>query len=223
LFDDLKPWLTDRLAEISAKSPLAEAIHYTLNQWDGLCVFLTDGGVEVDNNIVERTIRPIALGRRNALFAGWAGGDESWACLASLINTAKLHEIARLQPLATGNQGHVAAARALRRGRRMRQPQCAGRPCRRTAGWAGLSARFSDAALRAARLAPAAVTRLRAISDQVESPDPRICVLKQGPGAWPALLSAPDTLQVIRFAGDFPEDAVSASKVKDPGEQKVAT
>ena len=93
LLDDFGLWLRDRLAEISAKSPLAEAIRYTLNQWDGLCVFLTDGRVEVDNNIVERTIRPIALGRRNALFAGSTGGGESWACLASLINTAKLHGI----------------------------------------------------------------------------------------------------------------------------------
>jgi hypothetical protein len=45
----------------------------------------------VDNNTVERTIRPISLGRKNALFAGSAGGGESWAILASVINTAKLH------------------------------------------------------------------------------------------------------------------------------------
>jgi transposase len=56
-------------------------------------VFLTDGRVEVDNNTVERTIRAIGLGRKNALFAGSAGGGESWAILASVINTAKLHEL----------------------------------------------------------------------------------------------------------------------------------
>ena len=93
LFDALKPWLMDRLAETSAKSALAKAIRYALGHWSGLGVFLTDGRVEVDNNTVERTIRPIGLGRKNALFAGSAGGGESWAILASLINTAKLHDI----------------------------------------------------------------------------------------------------------------------------------
>jgi transposase len=93
VFDALKPWLQDRLTEISAKSALAKAIRYTLGHWGGLGVFLTDGRVEVDNNTVERTIRAIGLGRKNALFAGSAGGGESWAILASVINTAKLHEL----------------------------------------------------------------------------------------------------------------------------------
>jgi hypothetical protein len=54
-------------------------------------VFLSDGRVEVDSNTVERSIRPIPLGRKNALFAGSRTGGERWAILASLINTAKLH------------------------------------------------------------------------------------------------------------------------------------
>jgi transposase len=56
-------------------------------------LFLSDGRVEVDNNTVERTIRPIAQGRRNALFAGSTRGAEARAVLASIINTAKLHEL----------------------------------------------------------------------------------------------------------------------------------
>jgi transposase len=56
-------------------------------------VFLNDGRVEVDSNVVERRIRPIALGRRNALFSGSPRGAEAWAILASIINTAKLHEL----------------------------------------------------------------------------------------------------------------------------------
>jgi len=52
-----------RLVEVSAKSPLAGAIRYTLGHWDGLTVFLDDGRVEVDSNTVERTIRPIARNR----------------------------------------------------------------------------------------------------------------------------------------------------------------
>ena len=86
-------WLMQRLEEISAKSSLASAIRYTLGHWEGLTVFLVDGRVEVDNNTVERSIRPIPLGRKNALFAGSHRGGERWAVLASLINTAKLHEI----------------------------------------------------------------------------------------------------------------------------------
>jgi hypothetical protein len=93
ILEAFKSWLMQRLAEESAKSNLAAAIRYTLNHWDGLMVFLTDGRVEVDNNVVERTIRPIALGRRNALFAGSTRGAEAWAILASIINTAKLHEL----------------------------------------------------------------------------------------------------------------------------------
>lgn len=91
LVEAFKPWLMDRLTEISVKSPLAKAIKYTLGHWEGLGVFLTDGRVEVDSNVVERTIRPIALTRKNALFAGSSGGGETWAILASLINTARLN------------------------------------------------------------------------------------------------------------------------------------
>lgn len=93
ILEAFKTWLMQRLEEQSAKSNLAEAIRYTLNHWDGLIVFLSDGRVEVDSNVVERTMRPIALGRRNALFAGSTRGAEAWAILASIINTAKLHEL----------------------------------------------------------------------------------------------------------------------------------
>ena len=88
LMAELKSRLAEVLKDISAKSPLAEAIKYTLGHWDGLTVFLTDGRVEVDSNTVERSMRPIALGRKNSLFSGSEGGAESWAILASVLNTA---------------------------------------------------------------------------------------------------------------------------------------
>lgn len=72
----LKAWLVDRLDEISAKSQLADAIRYTLGHWRGLTLFLSGGRVEVDINTVERAIRPIPLGRKNALFAGSNAGGE---------------------------------------------------------------------------------------------------------------------------------------------------
>ena len=74
------------------ESTIAEAIRYGLSRWDGLVRFLEDGRIEVDSNVVERTIRPIALNRKNALFAGSDGG-EHWAILASLIETCKLNGI----------------------------------------------------------------------------------------------------------------------------------
>jgi hypothetical protein len=58
-----------------------------------LTLFLRDGRVEVDSNTVERSMRPIAMGRRNSLFSGSEGGAENWAILASIVNTAKLQDL----------------------------------------------------------------------------------------------------------------------------------
>jgi transposase len=93
LVEALKTWLEAQLARISAKSPLAGACRYGLRHWDGLGLFLEDGRVEIDSNTVERSIRPIKLGRKNHLFAGSDGGADSWATIASLIQTAKLNEV----------------------------------------------------------------------------------------------------------------------------------
>jgi transposase len=90
IIDDLEPWLRAKLALISQKTKLAEAIRYALSRWEGLTRFLDDGRIEIDSNVVERTIRPIALNRKNALFAGSDGGGEHWAVIASLIETCKL-------------------------------------------------------------------------------------------------------------------------------------
>ncbi len=87
----LKAWFEERLKILSGKSLTAEAIRYGLNHWDGLIRFLDDGRIELDTNSVERAMRPIALNRKNALFAGCDEGAEAWACLASLIETCKLN------------------------------------------------------------------------------------------------------------------------------------
>jgi transposase len=89
----LRPWLKAQLERVSQKGKLAEAIRYALARWEGLSLFLDDGRVEMDSNIVERAIRPIALNRKNALFAGSDGGGEHWAVLASLIETCKLNGV----------------------------------------------------------------------------------------------------------------------------------
>lgn len=93
LIADFETWLTAHRARVSAKSPLGEALKYIVKYWDGLCLFLTDGRIEMDSNAVERTIRPIALNRKNALFAGHDAGAANWGVIASLIETCKLNEI----------------------------------------------------------------------------------------------------------------------------------
>lgn len=93
LVDTLKLWLEAQLGLVSGKSPMAAAIRYSLTRWTSLSVFLDDGRVEMDTNTVERSIRPITLGRKNHLFAGSDGGAENWAVIATLIQTAKLNGI----------------------------------------------------------------------------------------------------------------------------------
>ena len=93
ILDELEPWLRAKLALISQKTKLAQAIRYALSRWDGLTRFVDDGRIEIDSNVVERSIRPIALNRKNALFAGSDGGAEHWAVIASLIETCKLNSV----------------------------------------------------------------------------------------------------------------------------------
>lgn len=78
------------------ENKLADAIRYALSRWKGLTRFIDDGRVELDNNAVERSIRPITLNRKNALFAGSDGGAEHWAIIASLVETCKLNDVGTL-------------------------------------------------------------------------------------------------------------------------------
>ena len=82
-----------QFARLPGRSRLAEAIHYALTRWTALTRFLDDGQIDLDSNPVERAIRPVALGRKNALFAGSDGGAGRWAIVASLIETAKLNGV----------------------------------------------------------------------------------------------------------------------------------
>lgn len=93
IIDAFALWLAQSRARVSAKSPTGEALKYIAKYWDGLILFLNDGRIELDNNAVERTIRPIALNRKNALFAGHDAGAQNWAVIASLIETCKLNGI----------------------------------------------------------------------------------------------------------------------------------
>lgn len=93
IIDSLRAWLDTQLARVPGHSTLAEAIRYALSRWEGLTRFLKDGRIELDTNPVERAIRPVALGRKNHLFAGSDGGGRRWATVCSLIETAKMNGV----------------------------------------------------------------------------------------------------------------------------------
>lgn len=93
LVADLYQYLEARNRQVSAKSKLGEAMRYALSRWDGLSRFLDDGHIDLDSNVVERSIRPLALNRKNALFAGSDEGGDNWAVIASLIENCKLSGI----------------------------------------------------------------------------------------------------------------------------------
>ncbi len=93
IVDDFRRFLDAKLALLSRKSKLAEAIRYVLTRWEGLIRFLDDGRIELDSNTVARAIRPITLNRKNALFAGSDVGGDHWAVIASLIETCKLNAV----------------------------------------------------------------------------------------------------------------------------------
>ncbi|MBT6117658.1 MAG: IS66 family transposase [Rhodospirillaceae bacterium] len=93
LFEELEAWLPTQLARISGKSPLAGAIRYAVTRLKRLRPYLDNGILEIDNNTAERSMRAIALGRKNYLFMGSARGGKSAAIAYTLIGTAKLNSV----------------------------------------------------------------------------------------------------------------------------------
>lgn len=93
VLDDLHAWFAATLRRISIKSDLAGAIRYALARWEALSRYLADGRLEPDNNPVERAIRPLAIGRKNWMFAGSDQGGHRAAAIASLVATARLNGV----------------------------------------------------------------------------------------------------------------------------------
>ena len=93
LLRSLKQWLDETLVKLPRKSDTAMAVRYALGRWEELVRYCDDGHLEIDNNIAERSLRAVALGRKNCLFAGSNRGGESAAVIYSLIGTAKLNGI----------------------------------------------------------------------------------------------------------------------------------
>jgi transposase len=93
LVDQFFAWLAAQAARVSRKSELGVALSYMLRRQDGFRLFLEDGHVDMDSNLVENAIRSPAMNRRNALFAGHDEGGRSWARFASLIGTCKMNGV----------------------------------------------------------------------------------------------------------------------------------
>jgi len=93
IFDDLEIWLAAQLNRISGKSELAKAIRYALGRMKKMRGYLENGFLELDNNCSERSIRCVALGRKNYLFVGSEGGGKAAAIAYTLIETAKLNGV----------------------------------------------------------------------------------------------------------------------------------
>ena len=91
--DALAAWFDGQLKLISGKSDLAKAIRYACTRWEALTCYCADGRLEISNNAAENAIRPVALGRKNWLFAGSDAGGERAAVFYTLIRTAKLNGI----------------------------------------------------------------------------------------------------------------------------------
>jgi len=93
LLESLREWLRQTLARVSKKSELAKAVSYILTRWTAFTRYRDDGRLEIDNNAAERSLRAVALGRKNYLFCGSDAGGERAAAIYSLIGTAKLNGV----------------------------------------------------------------------------------------------------------------------------------
>jgi transposase len=93
IFDDLEDWLHAQLPKISGKSPLAQAIRYALNRMPKAQPYLDNGFLELDNNTAERAMKPVAIGRKNWMFAGSQRGGKFMSIAFTPIETAKLNKV----------------------------------------------------------------------------------------------------------------------------------
>jgi transposase len=93
LTDEIIAWCRENVPRFPPQSPMAKAINYTINQWDSLVVFLKDPRLRLDNNISERALRIMALGRKNFLFVGHDEAGQNLAVLQTIVATCKLHGV----------------------------------------------------------------------------------------------------------------------------------
>jgi transposase len=97
LLNEMEAWLKENIYQVLPKSAIGKAISYTLNQWPRLIRYVDDGRFQIDNNLIENSIRPVALGRKNYLFAGSHQAAQYAAIIYSLLACCKLNNVEPLQ------------------------------------------------------------------------------------------------------------------------------
>lgn len=93
VLSELKQWLKENIMQVLPKSPIGKAIAYSYERWDKLMIYSLNGQLEMDNNLIENQIRPVAIGRKNYLFAGSHDAAKRHAMIYSFIATCKLRGI----------------------------------------------------------------------------------------------------------------------------------
>lgn len=95
ILNELGKWMFQQMRNhlILPKSPIGKAFRYTMDRWDQLNVYLYDGVLEIDNNLIENAIRPLALGRKNCLFVGSHNAAQRGAIMYSFFAICKKHEV----------------------------------------------------------------------------------------------------------------------------------
>lgn len=93
IFNKMGKYITDNSKSVLPKSPIGKAFVYCINHWDAMMNYLKDGNLEIDNNLIENSIRPLALGRKNYLFAGSHDAAQEIAMYYSFFGTCKQHDI----------------------------------------------------------------------------------------------------------------------------------
>lgn len=93
VLDAMKIWMKETVAKVLPKSLIGKAIVYSLSRWEKLCKYITDGKIEIDNNLVENKMRPIAIGRKNYMFAGSHEAAQRSAMFYSFCAMCQRHNI----------------------------------------------------------------------------------------------------------------------------------
>ena len=91
--EQIKTWFEAQKVEVLPKSPMGQAMDYCLSNWAALLRYTSDGDLSIDNNATENALRPVALGRKNWLFAGSDEGGRTGAALMSLVGSCKRHKL----------------------------------------------------------------------------------------------------------------------------------
>lgn len=93
IMDKIDKWITEKKKIMPPKGDTGKAITYAENQWESLCVYLTDATIRLDNNLSENALRIIALGRKNFLFVGHEEAGQNLAILQTITSTCRLHNV----------------------------------------------------------------------------------------------------------------------------------